>query len=182
VLFSGRVEAIKGVLQLAEACKKMCAKYNDIVFIFLGNGSLDEWLRSYLEGEKRVRFIDWIPHANVIQYYHLADITVTPSLIEAFGLVAVEAMACGTCVIGSNADGLDEVIVDGINGIKIPLIIDAYGDRRLEADQVYDALEEACLEPGWRKQLARNAIERSREFSLNKMIQKTEAIYLDVMA
>jgi starch synthase len=53
-------------------------------------------------------------------YYPAGDVTVVPSLTEPFGLVAIEAMACGKPVIASRVGGLQEIVVDRVTGLLVP--------------------------------------------------------------
>ncbi|RLB83750.1 MAG: hypothetical protein DRH17_00930 [Deltaproteobacteria bacterium] len=180
ILFAGRVEPVKGIQPLASACKTLCERYDQIAFIFLGNGSADTWLRSYLAECRNVYFIDWLSFDGVIPYYHLADIAVVPSLIEPFGLVVIESMACCTCVISSNADGLDEIITHNLNGVKIPLVVDEYGDRDIRAEDICSALERAICEPDWRQSLADQGVMRAKEFTLDHMAEEVEKVYSEL--
>ncbi|MFW5941089.1 MAG: glycosyltransferase family 4 protein [Chloroflexota bacterium] len=59
---------------------------------------------------ERVRFLGWVPEAQLPALYTLADAVAVPSLVEGFGLPALEAMACGTPVLAHNASSLPEVI------------------------------------------------------------------------
>ncbi|HNM38252.1 MAG TPA: glycosyltransferase family 4 protein, partial [Anaerolineales bacterium] len=53
-------------------------------------------------------------------YYSAAEILVMPSLYESFGMVALEAMACGTPVIASEVGGLGYLVQDGVTGYTVP--------------------------------------------------------------
>jgi alpha-1,3-rhamnosyl/mannosyltransferase len=61
----------------------------------------------------RVRFLGWVPEADLPGLYTLADLVAVPSLIEGFGLPALEAMACGTAVLANDATSLPEVVGNG---------------------------------------------------------------------
>jgi glycosyltransferase involved in cell wall biosynthesis len=62
----------------------------------------------HLDG--RVRFLDWVNERDLAALYTMADVLVMPSLVEGFGLPAVEAMACGTPVVVANNSSLSEVV------------------------------------------------------------------------
>ena len=68
-----------------------------------------------------VRLLGWIPRDQLHQYYASADAVVVPSRWEPFGLVALEAMACGTAVIASNRGALPEIVDHGDTGIVFEL-------------------------------------------------------------
>jgi D-inositol-3-phosphate glycosyltransferase len=57
----------------------------------------------------------------LIDYYNAASIVVMPSRYESFGMVAIEALACGTPVIAANVGGLSIIIEDGVNGYLFPM-------------------------------------------------------------
>lgn len=67
----------------------------------------------------RVRFIDPQPHHLLSTYYRAADVCLVPSRSESFGLVALEAGACGTPVIASNVGGLQTIVDEGCTGFLI---------------------------------------------------------------
>lgn len=181
VLLSGRMEPVKGVCRFAEAARDICRKDKSVSVILMGNGSADGWLRSYLGGVANVHFVNWMPWDRATLFYHLADIVVTPSLIEPFGLVAVEAMACRNCVIVSNADGLDEIVSDGINGLKVPLLTDTNGDRDISAQEIRQRLTWALEDESGRNELAESGVSRAGDFSHDRMAQETESVYRELL-
>ena len=61
-----------------------------------------------------------IPRSKMPQFWNSVDIAVVPSLSESFGLVALEALACGVPVIATAVGGLKEVVVDGECGLLVP--------------------------------------------------------------
>ena len=64
-----------------------------------------------------VKFIGSKPHNELPYYYSAADVVVLPSVYESFGLVILEAMACGSLVVASRVGGLKYLIKDGENGL-----------------------------------------------------------------
>ncbi|MBD2230098.1 glycosyltransferase family 4 protein [Phormidium tenue] len=116
-LFVGRVGPRKGVHYLLDAWKKL--RLNDAELKLVG---VDEfppgWLQSH---QDYINYQASVPHASLNQYYCSANIFVFPSLVEGFGLVQLEAMACGIPVITTpNAGGLD-LITDGVDGFTVPI-------------------------------------------------------------
>jgi len=117
-----RHEPKNGLEYLIRAAKIVTKDKEDVIFIIGGDGSLrayHEKLASNLGLKDKVIFTGNIPYNKVPYYYATSDITVVPSLQEAFGLVVSEAMACGKPVIGSKVGGILDQIIDGYNGFLV---------------------------------------------------------------
>jgi glycosyltransferase involved in cell wall biosynthesis len=98
--------------------------------------------------------------------YNLADVLLFPSLYEGFGLPVVEAMACGTCVVTSNASSLPEVAGDA--GILI---------NPHDTAEAADAVINLLTNPGLRKENSHKGIERSQNFQWQRVVQSTIGVY-----
>lgn len=119
VLFVGRFIKIKGIEALIEAAKMADRRIN---FVFIGDESP---LLSYLEKEAQEReniiLVRGIFGEQLIPYYQAADMLVVPSQYdEAFGKVIIEALSCGTPVIGSNRGAIPDIIKDSVGRIVEP--------------------------------------------------------------
>ena len=129
VLFSGRLVEIKGVDVLLKAAKR----YEDgnTLTLIAGGGILLEELKEQAKELKLkdVVFLGNQKQKNLNLLYNIADVLTIPSRIEGFGLVAVEALACGTPVIATNQGGLPEIIND-----KVGTIIEVEDDVALEKE------------------------------------------------
>ncbi len=134
VLFVGRITRQKGISQLIQAT----AQINENAQIVLCAGAPDtpeiaEECKNLIANAKEKRSgIIWIqemlPHTELRVLYSHAAVFATPSLYEPFGIINLEAMACGTPVVGSNVGGIPEIIVEGETGFLIPL------DHKSETD------------------------------------------------
>jgi D-inositol-3-phosphate glycosyltransferase len=131
LLYVGRLEPIKGLETLLDAM----ARLGGAARLYIVGGDSDEpdpgraaWghalqLRSRVAAlglEDRVRFLGPQPQRRLRFFYAAADATVMPSYYESFGMVALEAMACGSPVVASRVGGLTTTVKDGVTGYLVP--------------------------------------------------------------
>ena len=113
----------KGVRFLLKAFSGLCGDFPRASLIIAGDG-IERPVLVQLAAElgiaDRVRFLGWVPNAELPQYYRAAKFSVIPSLEEGFGIPAAEAMGCGIPVIASDAGGLPEVVEHGETGLIVP--------------------------------------------------------------
>jgi glycogen(starch) synthase len=130
LLFCGRLEHWKGADVLCAALPSLCAAFPSLQVHFIGadtQGRDGAWASERLRQlvpsryQAQLQFLGKMPHEQLVAQYQQATVVVVPSRWESFGLVAVEAMACGRAVVVSAAGGLAEVIEDGISGLQCPV-------------------------------------------------------------
>ncbi|MCC6313888.1 MAG: glycosyltransferase [Thermomicrobiales bacterium] len=134
VLFCGRVDPIKGIDTLLEAIQLLRERGADPMptVLFIGGdlddageptGSLANVARQaqMLGVRNRFRFLGSQPQNQLPEFYSAADVVAAPSRYESFGLVAVEALACGVPVVASRVGGLKFTIDEGSAGLLVEM-------------------------------------------------------------
>lgn len=167
-IFVGQFIDRKGLNELLEALSLL--QDNELSICFVGSGSLQE----KIERECSIEFeiLGNRTQNQLCTLYNQSRFLVLPSREESFGLVASEAMYCGTPAIVSNIGGLVEQVKDGFNG----LIID-----KVEASTISDTLTYALsMSLSNYERLSKNAEHSNREFSLQVIAARHLEIYQDI--
>lgn len=171
ILFVGRLRGEKGVATLLEAWQRL----PELPLKILGDGELRLELeqRGKSAGVK-VEFLGFRPRHEVLDLMRSAEMLVVPSLwYEGFPLVVLEAFACGTPVIASALGGLDEIVNEGVNGLKFPP-----GDARALANAVERLTSDLALRQRMR-QAARATFDE--HYSASRNLDQLLAIYRDAI-
>jgi D-inositol-3-phosphate glycosyltransferase len=179
VLFVGRVDPIKGIDTLLCTAAAFDSAGTEATILFVG-GDLDAGGQptgplqavaaeaAQMGVAPRFRFVGSQPQESLPVYYGAADVVVVPSRYESFGLVAVEAMACGRPVVASRAGGLTFTVEDGTTGFLAPV-----GDFGLFADHLARILGD----PGLRDRLGANAHECAQRFAWTSVAESVLHVY-----
>jgi glycogen synthase len=155
VLFAGRLEYEKGVQTVLHALERLVDRVGAVRFMIAGVGTYSDELRRLVDElglEHRVHFTGFLEERALRLHYAAADIAVAPSIYEPFGLVATEAMACGTPVVASDTGGLREILADG-TGLTFP---------PQDATQLADRIAEVLEDPALAERLVARGRERIR--------------------
>jgi len=128
LLTLSRLVPRKGIDTVLEALPEISRAVPEVQYLVAGEGGdrprLEELARR-LGVTSLVRFLGMIPDEEVAPLLHMADVFVMPAReerpdVEGFGLVFLEANACGTPVIGSTSGGIPDAVIDGETGLLVP--------------------------------------------------------------
>lgn len=118
-----------------------------------------------------IRFLGFVPDADLPQLYRAASAVVYPSLYEGFGLPPVEAMACGCPVISSTSGSLAEVVAEAAERV----------DPLSEVDMAR-ALRDVAMNPQRREQLIQAGLKNAARFDWNETAARTVSVYERALA
>ncbi len=147
MLTVGRLSVEKGLDHLLAACRLLDPGI-DYELTIAGTGPLEADLRAAASDLPRVRFAGAVPRASLGALYRHHHLFVTATLNEAFALVALEALACGLPILGTDIEALRAVVSEGRNGVLV-----APADARALAD----GIERIARDEPLRLALAANA-------------------------
>ena len=181
VLFVGRIEPLKGLDTLIHAMARLNVKQlgcPDLVVIGGDpNANPDEMtaemarlqqLSRDLKLEHMVIFLGKRNQDTLPYYYSAAEVLVMPSHYESFGMVALEAMACGTPVIASQVGGLAFLVQDGMTGYQVP-----DGD----SDALCDRLTLLLSDHAQREKMGSQAAEYAKRYSWDSVAAQIVSVY-----
>jgi len=121
----------------------------------------------------RVRFVQPQPHHLLATYYRAADVVLVPSRSESFGLVALEASACGTPVVATAVGGLLSLVDDGVNGFLVP-----ERDGEMFARRAAQILGDAELAA----RMSESAVRRSASYSWQRAAMRMRRVVAEFAA
>jgi len=184
LLFVGRVEPLKGIDNLIEAIALM-RKQDVRVCLSVIGGDPDcgpetvnaeqlrlKELREAAGLVDTVIFLGKRDQDTLPYYYSAVEAVVVPSHYESFGMVALEAMACGTPVVASQVGGLAFLVQDGVTGFTVPVD---------DAQALAERLSQLVQEPGLRQKLGKQAAEFARQYAWETISNKIFDLYQEVL-
>jgi D-inositol-3-phosphate glycosyltransferase len=184
LLFVGRIEPLKGLDVLIEAIGHYCQNRSDgrlrISVAIIGGepeASPEEMtaemsrlqlLRNRYDIEDVVTFLGKRDQDTLPYYYSAAEAVVMPSHYESFGMVALEAMACGTPVVASQVGGLAFLVQDEVTGFTVPA-----GDPQALCSRLSTLIEN----PELRRQMSERAVEFAQGYGWEKITPRLVNLY-----
>lgn len=188
LLFVGRIEPLKGLDVLLEAIaymrKKGKFKKNPFYLAIIGGEphvSSDSMsvemariqaLREQYDLNELVTFLGKQSQDSLPYYYSAAEAVIVPSHYESFGMVALEAMACGTPVVASQVGGLAFLIEDNVTGFTVPVD---------EPEALADRISKLMSDPELRQRMSHQAVLAARDYDWEKITTRLISLYSEVV-
>ena len=180
LLFVGRIQPLKGVAVAVRALAAL--RRPDARLVVVGGASGTEGAMEVERIDKliaelgvadQVRMVAPVPHHLLSTYYRAADVVLVPSRSESFGLVALEAAACGTPVVAAAVGGLRTLVEHGRTGFLVegrdPAVFASYTKQVLESPSLAAAL-------------SRQAAARAANYTWSTAAGRLRRVYGDLTA
>ncbi|OGO66770.1 MAG: glycosyl transferase [Chloroflexi bacterium RBG_19FT_COMBO_47_9] len=188
LLFVGRIEPLKGLDILIEAIGIM--RQNEVLknypfCLAIIGGEPDEGDETTNDEMSRIKalteqyglsdlitFLGKRNQDSLPYYYSAAEAVVVPSQYESFGMVALEAMACGTPVVASQIGGLAYLVQDGLTGYTVPVD---------EPAELANRLTTLLQDPDLREKMGKQAVIVAQDYAWNRIADKLLAVYNELL-
>jgi D-inositol-3-phosphate glycosyltransferase len=182
LLFVGRIQPLKSLDVAVQALAELLPTHPDATLVVIGGasgadggaevGRIHE-LADRLGVGRHLRFVPPQPHHMLSTWYRAADVVVVPSRSESFGLVALEAAACGVPVVAANVGGLRTLVTHGRTGFLV--------DSRRPADYAV-AIGRVLGDPELAARLAADAAAMAGHYRWSTTAARLRRLYADLSA
>lgn len=178
ILFVGRFERRKGIHVLL---KSLDLLKDSVTLAIIGPNRDDEYAKEVFltinkqrnKGRHEILYLGALEHGEIIKWLHRSSVFVCPSLSEPFGIVNIEAMACGIPVIASNTGGIKDIIRNKKDGILVPVN---------NPEELANAIQFLLDNEEIRNKLGINGRKKvEMEYSLDSIANKLIKIYRDLL-
>jgi D-inositol-3-phosphate glycosyltransferase len=190
ILFTGRIERLKGIDTLFRAIAQLRARRPDIPWArvclsVIGGDPSEQGVKSNEEMARLHELRDELGLSDLIAflgardqdtlhyYYAASDMLVMPSHYESFGMVALEAMACGTPVIASDVGGLHELVKHNKTGIRVKVN---------DLDAMARAIERLLDDEGLRRRMGHAAACYAEDYAWGRIVERLLTVYGEINA
>lgn len=184
ILFTGKLNAHKGVINMAKAADIILKEFSNVEFILIGedwptnywNRTLptSEIIRQITHHHPNIQILGKVPYTEIGKHYRESDICIFPSLWEAWGYTCTEAMSMGKAVIGSKYGGMADAIENGKNG----LLIDPF-----DVKDIISKLKMLITNPALREKLGDEAKKTiQKELSFQELLQQNISFYKSLLS
>jgi phosphatidylinositol alpha-mannosyltransferase len=171
ILFVGRMDPRKGAKYLFAALPMLEQRLANYRITVVGTG----WMQKYYDAHipltlrHRVVFAGYASPEELPRYYRSADMYCSPATgNESFGIVLLEAMACGTPVVASDIDGYRWVVNPGVEGLLVP---------PRSPEHLADAIATLANDPGLRRRMGEAGQVKAQQYDWARIVDLLEPIY-----
>jgi D-inositol-3-phosphate glycosyltransferase len=178
LLFVGRIQPLKGLPIAVGALAQLHRPDAELVVVGGPSGADgDQELQHVLEladhlgVRHQIRFVPPQPHHLLSTYYRAADVVLVPSRSESFGLVALEAAACGIPVVAAAVGGLRTLVDDGRTGFLV---------EQREPHAFATAVRRLLADPAFAAQVGANAAAHAKQFTWSTAAARLRRVYADL--
>ncbi len=178
LLFVGRIQPLKGVDVAVEALSRLRDPRARMLIVGGSSGMEgDDYVADIhkLIADRgltdRITMVPPQPHHVLSTYYRAADLAIVPSRSESFGLVALEAAACGTPVVASDVGGLRTLVDHGRTGLRVP---------GRDPDDYAEAVDRILGDRVFADTLSRRAAEAASAYTWTSMAGRLRRVYADL--
>jgi len=180
ILFVGRLEPVKGIIQLIQAIPSVKKIHPQVKLLIVGKGNLEGLVKKAAEDQDSIILVnDFLSPEDKRDYYALADLCIFPSTYEPFGIVALEAAAMGkAAIVGARGvSGLREIVIPPGSARPTGVHVNA-----LDPVDIAWGINLAFEDLQRLKEWGKNARQRVlQEFTWRKAAEKTLEIYWEAM-
>lgn len=174
IIHVGRLSKEKNVEDLIYIFNKF-AQDKDVLLKIVGDGSETERLKNLVKNLRikgKVKFLRWIERKKLSHLYNSSDVFITLSEMETFGIVILEAMACGLPIIGAKALAIPELVKNNFNGFLV--------DKRNPKD-ILEKLNHIFENKKLSVNFSKNSVQFAKRYAKSKVFQKLENIYNSIL-
>lgn len=168
-----RLHPVKGISYLLKSVNYLAKQFPNVKFVVVGSGPSEAELKDQVKEQNIEDKVIFTGYRNDAQRIMTAfDVFVLPSIMEAFGLVLLEAMAVKLPIVATRVGGIPEIVLPGETGFLVP-----------PKDEVLlaQALQEFIAKPELREKMGHNGYLRlQKDFTLERMVEKTTKVYCKV--
>jgi glycosyltransferase involved in cell wall biosynthesis len=165
----------KGLPTMLDALERLRPDSGRLRFAIVGNGPLEDEVRSAIGDRRLADFVRWFPFEQSVEsYLTVLDVFVLPSYWEALPIGVLEAMCMGVPIIASAVNGTPEAVEDGVSGLLVPA---------RDSEALADAIRRLSRDDAARVTMGRQGKRRIAEmFDPDRMLDEIETLYRDVAA
>lgn len=177
LLCVARIKERKGIKELIEAVYLLKRQIKKLKLIICGttNSGSEQYFNTLLEIIRNLHLEDAvsiytnISHDDIIDFYRKADIVVQPSYYEGLGIAILEGMASRKPIIACNTVGINEILINGINGLLI---------KPKDVKSIVEAIETLSVNKALREKIVDNGYNTiNKNFSIDRMLCETRKLY-----